>query len=392
VKSTTLVLALAAGCGSVQSSLPDASGGPDTPGGDDDAAPAACGDGTRSPGEVCYGAPITIVANDIALDGHLADADGDGDRDLVYLIGDQFKIHIQDGGTFSASGLDGPTVTARFAVSADLGGTGAAELVAAGDGSPAAGGTISSFQRNAAGQYNVTGGIGVSATAVGLALAPIAGEALPNVVALYQNAVVIGRYDANLRLTSLTGASVLNARDLATGRIDEDALADVVVAGAQGVLLFRGTTNGLAGVTNTPQNSPTSAVAICDLDADDRNDLVYAIAGNAGQLGTMRSLGGGAFAAQVETNIGNLGSDLECSDLDGDGRGDVLATRVATGNNAVLVALAGADGTLGEATVLPLAITPDYLNANVDFNNDGIADIVATEVNTQTIVILPSNP
>jgi hypothetical protein len=366
----------------------DAAPGGDAPA---DATPAACGDGTRSPGEVCYGTAITILANDVAFDAHLADVDGDGDQDLVYLIGDQFKFNIQDNGTFSGAALDGPTTFARFATSANLGGNNAVELISAGDGSAAAPGEIVSFQRNGSG-YNVTGSLNVNTAAFAVALAPVTGGAVPNLVALYQNTVVVGAYDANLRLTQLNGGSVQQARDLAVGLIDEDTKADVVVAAANGVILFRGTANGLGAITNTPQNAATDAVAICDLDNDGKNDIVYAIAGTAGQIGLMKSVGGGAFASPVVTAVGDLGPHLECADVDGDGRADVIATRIATGTNAVLVALTAADGTLGSLTPLPLAIPPDYLNATVDFNRDGVPDIVATNINAQTIAILPSAP
>jgi hypothetical protein len=381
-------LALLAGCGEV-SVKPDAPPGGDGP--DIDAFVARCGDGARSPGEVCYDTAITRLGSDVTMDGHLADVDGDGDKDLIYLIGDQFKFHIQDNGLFSETALDGPTTFALHAVTADLGGDAAVELISAGDGVAGAPGEILVFQRAGTG-YNVTGALNVNVPARAVELAPVTGGARPNLVALYQSSVIVATFDQNLRLTQNSGTSLLNGRDLAVGAIDEDALADVVVAAPNGVLLFRGTANGLGAVTNTPQNGATDGVAICDLDNDGKNDIVFTIAGTAGQIGVMKSVGGGAFAAARVINVGDLGKHVECTDVDGDGRADVIASRIATGTNAVLVALAAADGTLGTPMPLPIAIAPDYLNATVDFNGDGVPDIVTTNINTQTIAILPSKP
>jgi hypothetical protein len=106
----------------------------------------------------------------------------------------------------------------------------------------------------------------------------------------------------------------------------------------------------------------------------------------------MRGVGGAAYLAPTNTTVADLAPVLESADIDGDGRADVIAARVATGTNAVLVALGQADGTLAEPVALPIASVVSYLRADADFNGDGAPDLVTTDINTQTMVILPSNP
>lgn len=106
----------------------------------------------------------------------------------------------------------------------------------------------------------------------------------------------------------------------------------------------------------------------------------------------MRGVGGAAYLAPTTTTVADLAPVLESADIDGDGRADVIAARVATGTSAVLVALGQAGGTLAEPLALPIASVASYLRAEADFNRDGAPDLVTTDINTQTMVILPSNP
>lgn len=382
------VSAILGGCGAVVSDSPDAGTAVDASAIDAlvvDASNPACGDGRRDPGEVCFGTPIIITGNDVTYDGHLADLDGDGDLDLVYLIGDQYKFHPQNQGQFAATGLDGPTTFARHAVSIDLGGSERVELIDAGDQG------ISTWGIGANG-YVLLGQSPQSSPVTAMTVANVTGGAAPNVVAIYGNSLVLGTYGADLRLTAINAASPVGGRDVTAGRLDSDALADVVVAGGQGVLVYRGMPSGLGSTINTPQQTETDAVAIGDIDNDRIADIVFAVRGASGQLGVMRGAGGAAYLAPTTTTVADLAKVLDSADIDGDGRADVIAARVATGTNAVLVALGQADGTLGEPVALPIASVVSYLRADADFNGDGAPDLVTTDINTQTMVILPSNP
>lgn len=391
-----LVLSLPlAGCGNVKNTGTDGGAGGDAAVGDasgvdggSDAALAMCGNGLREPGEVCYGQAIILNSNDVTYDAHLADMDGDGDLDVVYLIGDQYKFHPQNAGQFAATGLDGPTTFSRYAVARDLGGTARAELVDVGDQAI----SVWGFGSNGFVALGSAAAPTGSGTAKGMGLGHITGGAAPNVVALYGNSVVLGTFDASLRLTATVVANPNSPRDVTVGRLDGDALGDIVVAGGAGVLLYRGMNGGVAQTTVTGQTASTDAVVVGDVDNDGIADLAFAVAGTAGQLGVMLGVGGAAFVAPQTRSSANLAPVLEAADVDGDGRADVVGARTQSGANAVLVALGQADGTLAEPVALPIATQANYLRAEADFNGDGAPDLVATDTNAQTIVILPSNP
>ena len=356
----------------------DGSGPPD--------ATARCGDGHRDPGEVCYGTPIPITGKDVVYDAHLADVDGDGNLDLVYTISDQLVFHPQNRGQFAAAGLDGPTVTGTHALALQLNASAAAELVVAGN--PA----INAYARSDAGDYARIATLTTTTDCSALASGKITGGALPDITTLYDSAIHVARFDANLNLVEVGGGSASGGSDLAVGTLVSDTFADVVVAGRTGVTFLRGGATGLGPINNTPQTAPTDAVALGDIDGDHKVDIAFVEAGATGRLGTMLAVGSGGFLMPTGMAIDNIAGVLETADLDGDGHADFITARKQTGNNAVLVALGLPDGTLAAPVILPISIAPDYLRVDADFNGDGINDIVVTDIHRQTIMILPSTP
>lgn len=350
-----------------------------------DAAPAACGDGRRDPGEVCFATAIIVTSTDVTYDAHLADQDGDGDLDLVYLIGDEYKFHLQNQGQFAPVAVNGPTTFGRFAASIDLGGSPRLELIDAGDGAISTWGVGTGQNGYASlGMTNQTGQVRA------MAIANVTGGATPNVIALYGTTIVVGTFNAQLQLTSANGSSPNNARSLVAGRIDADNLADIAVAAGGGVLVFRG--GALNQTVTTAQQAQTDAVALGDIDHDQIVDIGFAVAGVNGQLGVLRGVGGAAFLAPTTQTVANLGPVLASADIDGDGLADLIGARTAAGAHAVLVALGQPDGSVGVPTALPIATAANYVRVDGDFNNDGVPDIVVTDTNNQTVVVLPSNP
>lgn len=381
-------LGAAVGCGSVKSKTQaDAAVTTDAM---VDAAPAECGDGRRDPGEVCFGQPIVLVGNDVTYDAHLADEDGDGDLDLVYLIGDQYKVFPQQGGQFAGVALDGPTTFSTYARSLELGGSARLELVDAGDQG------ISTWRRNAGNTaYELinTAAPPANTTLRAFGMGKVTGSPLPNPVGVYTNNLVVGTYNTQLILTTVPATTVQGTvRALDIAKIDADAFEDVAIATSNGVVVYRGTTGGVQSVTLTPQTASTDGVAIGDIDDDDIADIAYAVAGATGQVGVMRGVGGAAFLAPLTQTVADLGDVLDTGDVDGDGRVDVIVSRAKTGANAVLVMLGKMDGSLADPIALPVSAPIDYLRCEADFNGDGAPDCVTTDINSQNMIILPSNP
>lgn len=356
-----------------------------------DGPPAACGDGRLDPGETCYATPFTFTTTDVTYDGQLADMDGDGDRDLWWLIGDEYKYLPQQAGQFAGADANAPTTYATFARALDLGGDARLELVDLGDDGittwQTSGTSATWTKTNTAPPTTQTG------PARGLEVANVTGGTLPNVIALNGTNIVLGNYNQQLVLATYVTASVSTAGNaLAVGKVNSDAFADIVVAFAGGIAVFRGKSGGTESVNYTAQTASTDDVAIGDIDGDGTPDLAFVVGGAAGQIGVLRGLGGGAFSTPITRAVSNLGKVIDIADVDGDGRGDVIAARIQTGTNAVLVAHGNTDATVGEPVALPIADHIDYLHADADYNGDGAPDIVATDYNFQVLTVLASKP
>lgn len=381
-----------AGCGSVSAKQPDAGVSDDVMQVQEDAPRvAACGDGIRDPGEVCYGQAFVHVGSDVTKDGQLVDEDGDGDLDLVYLIGDQYKVVPQQGGQFAGTAVDGPTTYGDFFRAIDLGGSTRLELIDAGFES------MSTWRRNTANTgYELIN----TATAVANAelrafgAGKVMGGALPNLVGIYGLTIYLGTYNGSLQLSLANAGSVQGTvSSLDIGPLDADTLEDVVIAGTNGVVVYRGMSSGsLNSATATPQTAATDYVVVGDIDNDNINDLAFAVAGTSGQVGTMRGVGGAAFLGAATKTVANLGKPLDVADIDGDGYTDVIAARAQTGAHALLVLLGKADGTLADPVALPVAAPIDYIHCDADYNGDSTPDCVTTDWSGQNVIVLPSNP
>ncbi|MGE0400972.1 MAG: FG-GAP repeat domain-containing protein [Kofleriaceae bacterium] len=383
------MVVLLSACGEVRNTPADgaADGGGDATA-QIDAPPAACGDGRRDPGEACYGVPALFDGGDVTYDAQLADIDGDGDLDLLFLIGDEYKYVAQQGGQFAAANQNGPTTFATRMRAVQLAGDARLELVDAGE-------TITTWRTSGTStSYTSTTSAMQTGVLRAFDVASVTGAAIPNVIALYNDSIVVGTYNpTTLALSTVAERSMPQARALAVGDINGDVYMDVVGAGANGIVLYRGKSGGLEQVTDTGQDVPVDGVAIGDIDGDDVPDIAFVVKGSSGQLGVMRGLGGAAFAAPVTMSAASLGPTIQVADVDGDGRDDVIATRVKTASNAILVAHGKPDGTLADPIAIPIAVTDiDYLHAEADYNGDGAPDIVATELNTETIAVFASTP
>ena len=362
-------LLLATGCGVVKA-IPDAASPPD--------ATIKCNDGVRAPGEVCFGSTV-LTQSAVVVDAQLADVDGDGQLDLGYVLGDKLAVQLQRAGAFGAP-ITGVVRPSTFLVVRDLTGDRKADFIAVGPGSATDLETLAGDGVGGEQPVYVDKTAGVSR---GLAMANIDGAGPDELV----------QFDtAKLQVWSVSTAAVIepvgtpaDAAGLtagAVGKLDGDALADVVIAVPGGVVLRRGGVLGL-GAAEPVGITAATALAIGDVDGDGKLDVVYAVAGT---VGVMRGNGAGGFTAAPTRAIPGAGALLALADVDGDGRADVISP-----NGAMLeIALGQPDGSLGELHEIALPGTPDFIHADMDVNGDHAPDIVVTS--GMTITILTSQP
>lgn len=364
------VAMFAMGCGVVKA-LPDATSPSD--------APIRCNDGTRAAGEVCFVA-LTIEQTATVIDAQFADADGDGDLDLGYVLGDKLALQFQNAGAFGAV-VTTTTQPTSFLVFRDLTGDRNADMVSAGPGGPT---SLVTFLGDGHGVEQTVYVDQTAGVPRGLALANIDGVGPDELVEFDDAKLQVWTVDATAVITNLGGgipSAGLTAG--AVGKVDGDAFADVVVATPAGIFLRRGMALGLGTAEPVGVNQTATALATGDVDGDGKLDIVYAL---NGVVGVMRGNGGGGFTAGPTKPLPGAGRLLELADIDGDGRADVISP-----NGAVLeISLGQPDGSFGDPHEITLTGTPDFIHVDMDFNSDHAPDIVVTS--GKTITILVSQP
>ena len=384
-----LLLALTA-CGDVTSAAIDAATTDGTVGADAriDAGAPRCGDHNRTQGEVCFGAPMSLIGTDVVYDARLADLDADGDLDVVYLIGDQFVAHVNSGGAFAPAGLPGATTEGLQLLARDLNNDGRAELI---NQSSAA---IELWRADAGGfRHTRTGVVSPPArgTPGGVVLAELDGAAPAELVGIYPGSLMIGKIGAGLTLSLGSGVAFSSGAGaaLAVARFDGDTLDDIVVGGAGGIVLYRGLAGGFAPVLVTAVSTAVTAVTAGDYNRDGTADIAFV---ESNGMGMMRGAGGGAFLGAIRRSVDGARPAIATGDIDGDGFADVALGVSNAGVHSIAI-LRGLDtGSLAQPVMIPIAVAPDYLHLDGDINGDGAPDLIVTNVNAQTVLIVPSDP
>lgn len=207
-------------------------------------------------------------------------------------------------------------------------------------------------------------------------------------------------------LTSTFSTSIMpNAGGPAVGvgvikDVNGDGKGDYVVTSGQS-----NSTNVFLGNGNGTLQAPTVltpaaiTIAVADLNNDSRPDLIQ---GFNGSVSILLNNGSGSFGAPTAYSTGATGGvfGLDASDINGDGKMDVLASH-RTGGGKVAIFTGNGDGTLGAATLFGSINNAVDVNAT-DFTGDGKPDIGVVSSNgyggqnyavlTNTTVFAPPLP
>lgn len=176
-------------------------------------------------------------------------------------------------------------------------------------------------------------------------------------------------------------------RDLEIADVDQDGLADVVVANyggergdSSGVMLHRGRGDGsFEDAQLLPTALNPMSIAVADLNGDGRLDLITANNGNdpdfdEHSLTILLANGDGTFERQPELHTGENPRFVAVGRLDANEALDLVVA--AAGQSAVTVFVGNGDGTFGSPD-RPLGRRPWGMAAE-DFDRDGTIDLATT--------------
>jgi len=99
--------------------------------------------------------------------------------------------------------------------------------------------------------------------------------------------------------------------------------------------------------------------------------------------------GAGGFGTPTAFAVGAGPSGVAVADFNGDGNADLVTPDNYAPSNTVTVLLGNGAGGFGPATPFPVGANPSAV-AVADFNRDGRADLVTTNINTDNVSVLLS--
>ena len=205
--------------------------------------------------------------------------------------------------------------------------------------------------------------------------------------------VLLGNGDGTFQAPLTSNEGGYSAGVAAVGDINSDGNLDVVVPDASGLSLLLGNGDGtFQAPTHLAIPFRADFLAIADLNGDGKADLV-GIDNSSGFLSTrvfvMLGNGDGSFQSPIFADVGDQGSQqlgrfLAVADLNSDGIADLAVTVSPVCSpqcpGVVVVLLGNGDGTFQDALRYgPLDYATGAVVA-VDLNNDGIPDLVITNV------------
>lgn len=154
--------------------------------------------------------------------------------------------------------------------------------------------------------------------------------------------------------------------DLAMANFDSPGHATVLTGNGLGGFAFR---------SSPPVGKTSSGIAASDFNGDGHLDLVVSSISNdpSDIASVLLGYGDGTFAEAVEYPVGAFPQFVAVSDLNGDGKPDIVTEN--SNGNSISVLLGNGDGTFMARVDHDLGLGPTNL-AIADMNGDGIPDVV----------------
>lgn len=333
---------------------------------------ARCGDGVRSPGEMCFGTPAIFHAGGPVQSARLFDLDGDHVLDIVYAGLDRVEFRRGDGhGGFGAV-ESGPLVAAQFVTAGDFDRDGVLDLATAG---PDA---LSLWHGLGDATYAPWATLPLASPAIGLDAGDF--EAL----GVDEIAIATASDLRELRIAdgalATIGTSDLRLDALRTGYVDDFGRAQVLGLYQYNPMVFGGWPQGQETTHEYLVYGGGMDVAAGDFDG-------------SGQIGLATAMTPSTISIwsnfEIEVGIAMQPSLIGTADFDRDSRDDVVVyVPKTTSLNIFRSNEYGAPTATSLAFALPEPAT--LVRVDGDVNGDGVPDPVITL--QDAIVVLESAP
>ncbi len=350
----------------------------------------------RGDGQGAFVPAGTLPTGAAPQDLRLVDLDSDGKLDLIIAAGNEDAVTVQRGNgnlTFQAvAEYAVGTVPTRLAVG-DLDDNGTLDILASNSRS----GDVSLLRGDGTGAFSAARTFVADAEPQALTIADLDGDGLLDPIAATQGgdggatvAVLRNRGDGILQavedLPAGNGPSAVASADM-----DDDGVADLIVAGDGGeVLIFPARDGAFGAPVTTSVGGRTLALAARDLNGDARPDLAV-VDNETNRVAVLLATGPNQFGPTQLYPVAEGPGGITTGDFNADGRVDLAVSAIGPPGRASVL-LQQPNGSFGTArsTVLEGEETPLGIAA-VDANCDGRDDLVIANQATNTVSVLRSN-
>ncbi|TAF75965.1 MAG: T9SS C-terminal target domain-containing protein [Bacteroidetes bacterium] len=249
-------------------------------------------------------------------------------------------------------------------------------------------------------------------------LGDLDGDGKPEIVVPSENSLFFSIFKNNSTLTTLTTASFGSQNSISSGSyltkgsaiadIDNDGFNDLIFCGSNQLQLYRNLGNGLLNaqgfqtLVNIPTNySSPSFIQITDIDGDRKKDIILGFEGNNyvsiyRNISTVGGLNAASFAPSVDLQTTSQTYGITFSDLNNDGKPDIIASNFNTVNQ---ISIFQNNANVGSITASNFIRTdlPTMSNGNPaaihagDLDGDGKPEIVLGYRSTSNYSVFKNN-